>query len=392
MDLHSAEQLTKLLASGRPLKIKAGFDPTAPDLHLGHTVVLARMKRFQALGHKAIFVIGDFTARIGDPTGKNVTRPPLAEAEIQANAKTFERQVKKVLDPSLTEVRFNSEWLEPLGTAGIIRLAARYTVAQMLERDDFKKRYRAGVPISIHELLYPLLQGYDSVALEADVELGGTDQLFNLLVGRELMRDHDLMPQVVMTSPLLEGTEARKVDGALVGEKMSKSLGNYVGIDEPPDEIFGKVMSITDDLMWRYYDLLSDQSSTELIELRRKVEGGDLHPKAAKEALARELVIRYHDEAAGDAAVEHFARVHARRQLPEEIPEGDYAFSEEGAVLAAMIADLGLAKTRSEARRLIKGGGVRVEGERVSDPQAKLDAGEYLLQVGKRKFYRVRPK
>ncbi|MDF1566099.1 MAG: tyrosine--tRNA ligase [Deltaproteobacteria bacterium] len=392
VDLHSREQLEELLAAGRPLKIKAGFDPTAPDLHLGHTVVLARMKRFQALGHRAIFVIGDYTARIGDPTGKNATRPPLEEEAIRRNASTFEAQVKKVLDPELTEIRFNSEWLEPLGASGIIKLAAHYTVARMLERDDFKKRYKAGIPISIHEFLYPLLQGYDSVALEADVELGGTDQLFNLLVGRELMRDHGQRPQVVMTSPLLEGTEGRLVDGKLVGEKMSKSLGNYVGIDEPPEEIFGKLMSITDDLMWRYYELLSDRSTAEIAAEKQAVAEGSLHPKSAKEALAREMVVRYHGEEAGEAAAAHFARVHTNRGLPEEIPEGAYTFPPEGASLAGMIADLGLAGSRSEARRLIKGGGVKVDGEKVADPQAELSSGEYLLQVGKRKFFRVQPK
>ncbi len=391
VDLHRREELLERLASGRTLRIKAGFDPTAPDLHLGHTVVLTLMRRFQELGHRAIFVIGDFTARIGDPTGKSATRPALDDATIRTNAKTFEAQVGKVLDPELTEIRFNSEWLEPLGAAGLIRLASRYTVARMLERDDFKKRFRAQVPISIHEFLYPLLQGYDSVALEADVELGGSDQLFNLLVGRELMRDHGQTPQVVMTLPLLEGTDARIVDGTLVGEKMSKSLGNTVGIDEPPEEIYGKLMSISDDLMWRYYELLSTLDDKALVELKHSVASGTTHPKAAKARLAREITARYHGDAAAEAAAAHFDQVHTRKEVPDEIPERAYTFPEGALPLATLLADLGLASSRSEARRLIKGGGVRLNGERAVDPQAQIQAGEWLLQVGKRKFMKVRP-
>lgn len=395
VDLHTEAGLTSLLESaakeGRALRVKAGFDPTAPDLHLGHTVVLARMRRFQHFGHQVIFVIGDFTARIGDPTGRSATRPALDDEAIRRNAETFKTQVYKVLDPKRTEVRFNSEWLDGLGATGIIRLAARYTVARMLERDDFKTRFRGGIPISVHEFLYPLMQAYDSVALRADVELGGTDQLFNLLVGREIMRDYDLPPQVVITSPLLEGTDARMVDGKLVGEKMSKSLGNYVGIDEAPEEIYGKLMSISDDLMWRYYELISEQPLEDLDALRARVASGEVHPKAAKDRLAREIVARYHDGAAATAAAAAFEQVHARRELPDEIPEAPFAFDGNPAPLASVLSDLGLVASRKEARRLIKQGAVRVDGTRISDGTADLDAGEHLLQVGKRKFLRVRP-
>ena len=395
VDLHTEDRLRSLLETcqkeGRALRVKAGFDPTAPDLHLGHTVVLTRMRRFQRYGHQVIFVIGDFTARIGDPTGKSITRPALDDETIRRNAETFTAQVFKVLDPKRTEVRFNSEWLDGLGATGVIRLAARYTVARMLERDDFKKRYRSGTPISVHEFLYPLMQAYDSVALRADVELGGTDQLFNLLVGREIMRDYDLPPQCVITGPLLEGTDARMVDGKLVGEKMSKSLGNYVGIDESAEDIYGKLMSISDDLMWRYYELLSERPLDALAALKADVATGKVHPKAAKAALARELAARYHDPAAADAAAEAFEQVHARRELPDEIPEGRYPFEGDAAPLAGVLADLGMVGSKNEGRRLIKQGGVRVDGERVAEPTAELPAGEHLLQVGKRKFMKVRP-
>ncbi len=395
VDLHTEDRLRSLLETcqkeGRALRVKAGFDPTAPDLHLGHTVVLTRMRRFQKYGHQVIFVIGDFTARIGNPTGKSATRPALDDEAIRRNAETFKTQVFKVLDPKRTEVRFNSEWLDGLGATGVIRLAARYTVARMLERDDFKKRYKSGTPISVHEFLYPLMQAYDSVALRADVELGGTDQLFNLLVGREIMRDYDLPPQCVITGPLLEGTDARLVDGKLVGEKMSKSLGNYVGIDESAEEIYGKLMSISDDLMWRYYELLSERPLDALADLKADVAAGKVHPKAAKDALGRELAARYHDPEAAEAAAEAFEKVHARRELPDEIPERSYPFEGGAALLAGVLADLGMVGSKNEGRRLIKQGGVRVDGERVAEPTAELPAGEHLLQVGKRKFMKVRP-
>lgn len=392
VDVHSREQLEKLLGKDRALRIKAGFDPTAPDLHLGHTVVLARMKRFQDLGHQVIFVIGDFTASIGDPTGKSATRPALDRATIERNADTFKSQVFKVLDESKTEVRFNSEWLDGLGTRGLVQLAARYNVARMLERDDFKKRYKSGQSISVHEFLYPLLQAYDSVALTADVELGGTDQLFNLLVGREIMRDYDLPPQVVITGPLLEGTDGRMVDGTLVGAKMSKSLGNYVGIDEPPEEIYGKLMSISDDLMWRYQELLSDRSLAEIEQTKAAVAASSLHPKQAKSDFAKEIVARYHDADAATAAERAFEKVHAHRELPDEIPEFRFAFEGGPAALARVIAAAGMASSNSEARRLIKQGGVKVDGERATDPQARLSAAAHLIQVGKRKFANVVPR
>jgi len=395
VDVHSEAQLAQLLQKsldeGRPLRVKAGFDPTAPDLHLGHTVLLTRMKRFQDLGHQVVFVIGDFTAAIGDPTGRSATRPPLSRAEIEANAATFQAQVFKILDPEKTEVRFNSEWLDPLGTRGVIELAGKYTVARMLERDDFKRRFRSNTPISVHEFLYPLMQGYDSVALEADIELGGTDQLFNLLVGRELMRDYGQRPQIVITGPLLEGTDGKLVDGVIVGDKMSKSLGNYVGIDEAASEIYGKLMSITDDLMWRYYELLSSRSLEEIAALRQQVSAGSLHPKAAKSGFAKEIAARYHDEEAARQAEAAFEQVHAKRGLPDDIPEYAHPFSGASVPLAELLADAGLAPSRSGARRLIAQGAVRVEGERVQDQAAELEAGSYLLQVGKRKFLRVNP-
>jgi tyrosyl-tRNA synthetase len=395
VDIHASDQLRALLEesvrTGRALRIKAGFDPTAPDLHLGHTVLLTRMRRFQRFGHQVVFLVGDFTASIGDPTGRSATRPPLDRDTILRNAETYKEQVFKILDPKRTEVRFNAEWLDGLGAAGLIGLAGKYTVARMLERDDFKKRFRTGTPISVHELLYPLVQAYDSVALKADVELGGTDQLFNLLVGREIMRDYGQKPQVVITSPLLEGIDAREVDGAIVGDKMSKSLGNYVGIDEPAPEIFGKLMSISDALMWRYYELLSDLDAAGLARLREDVSAGRVHPKAAKVALAKEMVARFHDSAAADEAAEAFERVHQRREVPDEIPEAEVAFEEGALPLARILAETGLAASNSEARRLIKQGGVKVDGERADDPQGTVGAGTYLLQVGKRKFLRVRP-
>jgi len=371
----------------RPLRVKAGFDPTAPDLHLGHTVLLQRMARFQRFGHQVIFVIGDFTARIGDPTGRSTTRPPLTEEEVRANAETYKSQVFRVLDPERTEVRFNNEWFGPMSAARMIELASRIPVARMLERDDFSKRFREGRSIGIHEFLYPLIQGYDSVALKADVELGGTDQLFNLLVGRELQRDYGQEPQVVLTSPILEGLDARwdPEKQAIVGPKMSKSLGNYVGVTEPPEEQFGKIMSITDELMWRYYELLLDRSEAEIAALKAG------HPRDAKMALARAIVARFHGEEAARAAQEHFERVIVRKERPEEVEERVYALPAEASrvPLAVLLADVGLAASRGEARRLIAQGGVTVGGERVGDIHAELGRGTYELKVGKRRFLTV---
>ena len=325
VDLHVAEELKARLRrsydSGKPLVVKAGFDPNRPDLHLGHSLLLTRMRRFQEFGHAVVFLIGDFTALIGDPTGKNVTRPALTREEVAANAETYKAQVFKVLDPAVTRVRFNSEWLDALGSEGLIRLAAKYPVARMLERDDFKKRFREGRSISIHELLYPLLQGYDSVALQSDVELGSTDQLFNLLMGRHLMKEYGLEPQIIMTGPILEGLDAKLVDGKIEGDKMSKSLDNYVGIHEPPEQIFGKLMSITDDLMWRYYELLSSRPLREVAQLREDVAGGRAHPRNAKVDFAREMVARFHGTEAGKKAVEDFERRFSRKELlAEQLP------------------------------------------------------------------------
>ena len=388
VDVHTREDLLRKLSSSYekqvPLRVKMGFDPTAPDLHLGHTVPLERMRRFQDLGHTVIFLIGDFTGMIGDPTGRNTTRPPLSEEQIAANAETYKKQVFKILDRDRTEVRFNSEWLTPLGSAGLIKLAARYTLARMLEREDFKKRWEKEVPIALHELLYPLAQGYDSVALKADVELGSSDQLFNLLVGRQLQKEYGQPPQVALTGPLLEGIDARLVDGKVVGDKMSKSLGNYVGIDEPASEQYGKLMSISDGLMWRYYELLSRKPLKEIEALRAD------HPKKAKSELAKEIVARYHGGDAALAAEQQFEQVHARRELPDEIEEKSVPLEgAESVPLAKTLAVLGLASSGAEARRLIAQGGVSVEGERVSDPNARLAAGVHLLKVGKRKFTRV---
>jgi len=389
VDVHTREDLLRKLTTAyekrAPLRVKMGFDPTAPDLHLGHTVPLERMRRFQDFGHTVIFLIGDFTASIGDPTGRNTTRPPLSDEQIGANAETYKRQVFKVLDRDKTEVRFNSEWLRPLGSSGMIKLAARYTLARMLERDDFKKRWQNEVPIALHELLYPLAQGYDSVALRADVELGSSDQLFNLLVGRQLQKEYGQEPQVCLTGPLLEGTDAREVDGKIVGDKMSKSLGNYVGIDEPANEQYGKLLSVSDGLMWRYYELLSRRTTDEIAALRSG------HPKAAKMALAREIVERYHGPEAARAAEAHFEQVHARRELPDEIEERTIARDSgiDSVLLAKAMAQLGLATSGSDARRLIAQGGVTVDGERAGDPNAKLGPGTYLLKIGKRKFARL---
>jgi tyrosyl-tRNA synthetase len=386
--IREEELLAKLRRSretGAPLTVKVGFDPSAPDLHLGHTVVLRKMKHFQDMGHRVVFLIGDFTGMIGDPTGQSKTRPVLTPAQVRENAQTYRRQVFKILDPKKTVVDFNSRWLGKLGAEGFIRLASRYTVARILERDDFARRYRAGQPIGLHEFLYPLAQAYDSVELRADVEMGGTDQTFNLLVGREVMREYGLEPQVVLTMPLLEG-----LDGV---EKMSKSLGNYVGINEPPREIYGKVMSVSDALMWRYWELCTDLSLAEISDLKRAVESGARHPRRVKSDLARRIVADYHGgDAAAEAAAE-FDRVFARRETPDEVPEVALPAEGRPVWVPRLLVAAGLAKSNGEARRLIEQGGVSLDGERVADAARELPAASgasYLLKVGKRHFVRVR--
>ncbi|HSP16278.1 MAG TPA: tyrosine--tRNA ligase [Thermoanaerobaculia bacterium] len=379
VDLIEKADLKAKLARGTPLTIKVGFDPTAPDIHLGHTVVIRKMKHFQQLGHRVIFLIGDFTGMIGDPTGKKATRPPLSREQIEENAKTYERQVFKILDPQKTEIRFNSEWLSALGAEGMIRLAAKYTLARILERDDFRKRFQSQQPIAIHELLYPLAQAYDSVALKCDVEMGGTDQLFNLLVGRDLMREYGLEPQVVITMPLLEG-----LDGV---EKMSKSLNNYIGIDEPPGQIFGKVMSISDDLMWKYYTLCTDLTPAQIDAIKREA-----HPMDAKRNLAKLIIKDFYDQAAADAAEQEFRRVFSERQTPTDIEEKELPASKEPQLLSKVITAAGLAPTNKEAQRLIAQGGVLVDEVKVDNLKQTLDAAagkSYLVKVGKRRFARV---
>ena len=378
VDVVRLDDLRSRLALGRPLVVKVGFDPTAPDLHLGHTVLIRKMKHFQDLGHTVVFVVGDFTAMIGDPTGRSKTRPPLTTSEIEGNAETYKTQVFKLLDPQKTVVEFNSRWLIPLGSDGLIKLAANYNVAQMLERRHFKQRYEAGQPIAIHEFLYPLTQAFDSVALSADVELGGTDQLFNLNVGRDIMPAFDLPPQIVMTTPLLEG-----LDGV---EKMSKSLGNYVGVTDTPGEMFGKLMSISDTLMWRYYVLLTDLATAEVEALRAQVEAGSLHPKLAKVGLASRIVTEFHDADAATRAAEEFERVHARGDLPSEIREVRVEFGGEASrALTRVLVDAGLAVSTSEAGRKIEQGGVKVSGSKVSDVKHRIvpDDLPIVLQAGR---------
>ncbi|MBK9018918.1 MAG: tyrosine--tRNA ligase [Sulfuritalea sp.] len=370
-------ELVGKLNSGRPLRVKAGFDPTAPDLHLGHTVLINKLRHFQDLGHHVMFLIGDFTGMIGDPSGKNATRPPLSREQILENANTYREQVFKILDPVKTEVCFNSTWFEPLGAAGMIKLAARHTVARMLERDDFSKRYVGGQPIAIHEFLYPLCQGYDSVAMKADVELGGTDQKFNLLVGRELQKHYGQAPQCVLMMPLLEG-----LDGV---NKMSKSLGNYIGIAESPTEIFGKLMSVSDELMWRYYDLLSFRGNDEIARFKREVADGR-NPRDVKVLLGREIVARFHSVAKAEAALAEFEARFQRGVLPDDMPE----ISVAAGSLAQILKAAGLTSSTSDALRMIEGGGVRINGEKVGDRSTALAAGDsVVLQVGKRKFARV---
>jgi tyrosyl-tRNA synthetase len=375
------EFLRKLVRSertGQPLRIKLGLDPTAPDLHLGHTVVLNKMRQLQDLGHTVIFLIGDFTAMIGDPSGRNATRPPLTREQIEANAKTYFEQASLVLDPARTEIRYNSEWSDPLGARGMIQLAARYTLARMLERDDFTKRYRGGLPISVHELLYPLMQGYDSVALKSDLELGGTDQKFNLLVGRELQKEYGQEPQCILTMPLLVG-----LDGV---EKMSKSKNNYVGITDAPADMFGKLMSISDDLMWGYYDLLSSLSLEEIAALRSACAAG-ANPRDVKARLAGEMVARFHGAAAAEIARAGFEARFSRGALPEDLPE--VAVAGAPMPVAQLLKQASLVASTSEAVRNIEQGGVRIDGDRVADKGLKLAAGVYVVQVGKRRAARV---
>ena len=366
----------------RPLRVKAGFDPTAPDLHLGHTVLIQKMKQFQDLGHEAVFLIGDFTGMIGDPSGKNETRPPLTPDQVKTNAKTYLEQVGKILDLSKTTVVFNSDWMGKMSSSEMIQLAAKYTVARMLERDDFHKRFHEQRPISVHEFLYPLIQGYDSVALKADVELGGTDQKFNLLVGRELQKEYGQEPQVLVMMPLLEGT-----DGV---NKMSKSLGNYIGINEPAKEIFGKTMSISDELMFKYYELLSDRVNAEIYAMREDIREGRLHPMEAKKALASEIVDRYHGEGAGRKAKLEFEAQFSKHELPEEIPEKAVEWEGETMPLAKVMVKAGVCESVSEGKRLIKQGGVELDGTRQSDPDVRIGPGNFLIKAGKRKYVKVR--
>ena len=371
------KKLARSEATGVPLRIKLGLDPTAPDIHIGHTVVLNKMRQLQDLGHTVIFLIGDFTTLIGDPSGRNNTRPPLTREQIEANAQTYYRQASMVLDPAKTEIRYNSEWSDPLGARGIIELAAKYNVARMMERNDFHDRYKAGTPISVHEFLYPLMQGYDSVALKSDLELGGTDQKFNLLVGRHLQAEYGQEPQCILTMPLLEG-----LDGV---DKMSKSKNNYIGISEDANTMFAKVLSISDVLMWKWYTLLSFKSEADIAALKAEVEAGR-NPKDAKVALAKEITARFHNAAAADAAEQDFIN-RSKGGIPDDIPEMMLAGAPMG--IGALLKAAGLASSGGDASRLIDGGGVRVDSAVVSDKALKLDAGSYVLQVGKRKFVRV---
>ncbi len=374
-------ELAEKFALGRPLRVKAGFDPTAPDLHLGHTVLLNKLRQFQELGHEAIFLIGDFTGMIGDPTGKNVTRKPLTRDEVIENARTYEQQIFKILDPEKTLVMFNSSWMGDMNAAELIQLAARHTVARMLERDDFSKRYGAGQSIAIHEFLYPLVQGYDSVVLKADVELGGTDQKFNLLVGRQLQETYGQKPQVVLTMPILEG-----LDGV---QKMSKSLGNYIGIADAPEEMFGKLMSISDNLMWRYFELLSFRSMDDIAGLRQAVRDGR-NPRDVKFELGREIVGRFHGAADAERAQRAFIERFQKGQMPDDIPEVRMPASADGVAIANLLRDAGLTSSTSESLRMLKQGAVRMDGERVEDPGLRFKAGDAcVFQVGKRRFARV---
>ncbi len=375
------QELIDKLKKQRPLRIKAGFDPTAPDLHLGHTVLLNKLRQFQQLGHEVIFLIGDFTGMIGDPTGKNVTRKPLTKAQVLANSQTYQEQIFKILDREKTTIQFNSHWMNELNAADLVQLAAKYTVARMLERDDFNKRYTSGQSIAIHEFLYPLIQGYDSVVLKADVELGGTDQKFNLLVGRELQKHHGQAPQVVITMPILEG-----LDGV---QKMSKSLNNYIGINEPPDDMFGKIMSISDNLMWRYFELLSFKPTGEIIELKKQVDAG-LNPRDIKFMLAEEIIERFHSRTAAIGAKERFIARFQKGVIPENVPEIQVRIVDAQIAISHLLKEAGLTKSTSEALRMIQQGAVKIDGNKIEDKHLKIAASTtHLLQVGKRRIARV---
>lgn len=382
-ELIDEKELRKKLEKGKPLKVKAGFDPTAPDLHLGHTVLMNKLRQFQDLGHEIYFLIGDFTARIGDPTGKSATRPPLDSEAIANNVKTYCDQAFKILDKEKTKVVYNSQFLEPLGADGMIKLASKLTVARMLERDDFSKRYNDNQPISIHEFLYPLLQGYDSVALQADVELGGTDQKFNLLMGRQLQKEEEQEPQVVLMVPILEGTDGVK--------KMSKSYNNYIAIEDTPEDMFGKVLSITDDLMWRYYELLSFKPWETILKIQEMVKSGELHPKSVKVDLAKEIVARFHGHDASEKAESHFEQVFAKKELPDDMEEFHIHLEKDQAMsLLQVMTVSGLTASNGEAKRLVVGGGVKINQEKVSDPKMFFELpGEYIVQAGKRRFKKI---
>jgi tyrosyl-tRNA synthetase len=375
------QDLVEKLKTGRPLRVKAGFDPTAPDLHLGHTVLINKLRQFQDLGHEVMFLIGDFTGMIGDPTGKSATRPPLTRDEVIENARTYEQQIFKILDPEKTLVMFNSSWMNKLDAADLIQLAARHTVARMLERDDFSKRYKSGQAIAVHEFLYPLIQGYDSVAMKADIELGGTDQKFNLLVGRQLQESYGQKPQVVITMPILEG-----LDGV---QKMSKSLGNYIGIHEPANEMFGKIMSISDELMWRYFELLSFRPLNEIEQFKQDIEAG-ANPRDIKFKLAQEIVARFHSQAEAEQALQEFIARFQKGAMPDEMPEQEIATTTGSLSISIILKEAGLTASTSEAIRMIKQGAVRIDGERIEDGKLELRAGEtHVLQVGKRRFARI---
>jgi tyrosyl-tRNA synthetase len=390
VDLHVESELLERLRTGKPLKIKAGFDPTRPDLHLGHTVLLNKMRQCQELGHEVVFIVGDFTAQIGDPSGRSSTRPVPTRDEIVEGARTYAEQAFKILDRDRTQIVYNSEWLGKMRFDEVIRLAGKYTLARMMERDDFKGRWAEHQSISLHELLYPLAQAYDSVVLQCDVELGGTDQLFNLLVGREIMREMGHRPQIVMTTPILEGINARLEDGRIVGAKMSKSLDNYVGVVEPPREQFGKLMSISDDLMWRYYELLSAEPDHEIERRKRACAEGSMNPRDAKIALARGIVARYHDaERAADAELAWLTQF-SKRQVPDDIAEHELSLEDEAIWIPKLLSDIGLVRSSSDGRRRIQQGGVEVDGDRVTDPQAKLFKGRrYIIKAGKRSWAAV---
>ena len=384
VDLHVEEELYKRLASGKPLVVKAGFDPTRPDLHLGHTVLIQKMRQFQDFGHQVVFVVGDFTAAIGDPSGRSATRPVLTREEIEIGAKSYAEQAFKILDPAKTRIVYNNSWLGKMGFDDVIRLAGKYTLARMMERDDFKKRWAEHRAISIHELLYPLAQAYDSVHLECDVELGGTDQLFNLMVGRDLMKEYGQKPQIVMTTPILEGLNARVEDGRIVGDKMSKSLDNYVGVAEAPEEMFGKLMSIADGVMWRYYELLSQQDSAEIAGRRAACESGEMNPRDAKVAFAKEIITRFHDAASADEAERKWVAQFSQGQVPEDIAEVSLSAPEGTLWIAKALVEAQLVPSTSEARRRIKTGAVQVDGEKITSDKAELGPGTYVVKTGKK--------